>query len=470
MSKLLVVDDEQTICWGLTRLGESIGHEVITASSAEQALHVVEQSEPDVIVLDVRLPGMDGLSALDKFRQRLGDVPVVVITAYGDLNTAVKAIGGGAFEYIVKPFDLKQMEQVLRRALESVSPVESDGPVASHVSGLIGQTPPMQNLFKNIALAATSNVSVMLCGESGTGKELTARAIHQFSDRSTGPFVAVNVASLSTTLAESELFGHVRGSFTGADDSRSGLLAQANGGTLFLDEVADIPLPIQTKLLRALDHGEVLPVGSNENVTTDFRVISATHQPLEKQVRQRSFRHDLYFRLCGFQIDMPTLRERQDDIPKLAEHFLHGLSYKSGVSGPRFSDGALAELRRRPWCGNVRELRNAVEHAALLARSGVVLPEHLPAPVSQSLVTSSEESNNDETEIAALLRKWAERKLADESSSSELYEELLRLVEPPVLEAAMKEHGNQCSATARELGLHRTTLKKKLDQYRIDQD
>jgi len=470
MSKLLVVDDEQTICWGLTRLGESIGHEVMTASSAEQALQVVDQIKPDVIVLDVRLPGMDGLTALEKFRQRLGDVPIVVITAYGDLRTAVQAVRNGAFEYIVKPFDLEQMERVLRRAREVAYQEDRDGPVLTYVGGLVGRTPAMQRVFKKIALAATSKASVMLCGESGTGKELAARAIHQFSDRSAGPFVAVNVASLNSALAEGELFGHVRGAFTGADVSRAGLLARANGGTLFLDEVADIPLAIQVKLLRALDHGEVLPVGASETVNTDFRVVSATHQSLVRRVRERSFRHDLYFRLCGFQIDMPPLREHREDIQELAEHFLNGLASEPGRSRLRFPDETLAVLQRRPWYGNVRELRNTIDHAALLARGGIILPEHLPPPASPSLVASSEPGGDDEGEIVIRIREWVETKLAGGENTGELHRTLLRLVEPPLLEVTLEKHENQCLAAARVLGLHRTTLRKKLRQYGLGED
>ncbi|MBL4886812.1 MAG: sigma-54-dependent Fis family transcriptional regulator [Planctomycetaceae bacterium] len=470
MSKLLVVDDEQTICRGLTQLGESIGYEVATASSAEQAFQVVEKNKPDVIILDVRLPGMDGLTALKKFQDQISNVPVIVITAYGDLNTAVTAMQNGAFEYIVKPFDLAQMEQVLQRAVDSIGQSIITDQKVKEIGGLIGRSPVMQQVFKNIALAASSNASVMLSGESGTGKELTARAIHQFSGRGSGPFVAVNIASLSDTLAESELFGHVQGAFTGAEKARSGLLAQANGGTLFLDEVADIPLPIQVKLLRVLDQSEFFPVGSNEPLKTNFRVISATHQSLENNVREKSFRHDLYFRLCGFQIEMPALRERPEDIPELAEHFLNTLARGSDNYHSRFSEVALAELQQRSWYGNVRELRNVVEHAVLLARGGIIQPELLPPPVSQALLNLTERADYDETVIATLLYQWAEGKLLDNKNRSDLHEEFIRLVEKPLLEAVLKNTSNQCTAAARILGLHRTTLKKKLDQHRITQE
>jgi len=305
---------------------------------------------------------------------------------------------------------------------------------------------------------------VLLCGESGTGKELVARAIHQYSQRADGPFVAVNVASLSSSLAESELFGHVRGAFTGADQDRTGLLAQADGGTLFLDEVADIPLPTQVKLLRALDLGEVVPVGSGQSMKTSFRVVSATHQDFLAKVKEGSFRHDLYFRLGAFRIDIPPLRERRDDISELAEHFL-GAMRREGASAPTLSEAALDELQQRPWYGNVRELRNALEHAVIVARGGMIETEHLPPPTPASLLDAHEPPL--EESIATLIDRWAASQLADADETDDLYEQLLRLVEPPLFQAAIEKHHGQCASAARRLGLHRTTLRKKLDEYDI---
>ncbi|HAH43402.1 MAG TPA: sigma-54-dependent Fis family transcriptional regulator, partial [Planctomycetaceae bacterium] len=237
MSKLLIVDDEESICWGLSQLGESLGHQVRMASSAEQALKFAEEDRPDVVVMDVRLPGMDGLTAMEGLYDRIGSVPVIVITAYGDLQTAVEAVRKGAFDYIVKPFDLNQMERVLEKAIDESQRDELTPGEPRQVDGLVGSTPEMQNVFKSIALVAGSEASVLLSGESGTGKELAAQAIHRFSDRSAGPFVAVNIASLSEGLAESELFGHAQGAFTSAESARVGFLEQADQGTLFLDEV-----------------------------------------------------------------------------------------------------------------------------------------------------------------------------------------------------------------------------------------
>lgn len=465
MSRLLVVDDEPSICWALSRLGQSLGHEVVTASSAEQALELVACQPPDAVVLDVRLPGMDGLTAMKQLRQRCGEPPIIVITAYGDLNTAVEAVRQGAFEYLIKPFDLQTAERAMRRALAR-GPQVPPGVRAENVAGLVGRSPVMQEVFKRIALVAASEASVLLCGESGTGKELAARAIHRYSRRADGPFVAVNLAALSPSLAESELFGHARGAFTGAERERTGLLLQAHGGTLFLDEVADIPLPAQVKLLRALEHGEVLPVGASQPVNSDFRVVSATHQELLARIRDGQFRHDLYFRLAAFRIDLPPLRQRPDDIGELAEFFLSSAAVqRESASG--FSAESLRELSRRLWYGNVRELRNAVEHAVIVARSGSIEPEHLPPPAPPVWPAAPTADRSFPDRLAELIRQWAEQQLAQPADEGRLYDDLLHMVEPPLLETVLQRHRGQCAGAARTLGLHRTTLKKKLDQYGV---
>jgi two-component system nitrogen regulation response regulator GlnG len=462
----MVVDDEQSICWGLTRLGESLGHEVIAASSAEQAFEQAERTVPDVVILDVRLPGMDGLAALDRFQSRMASVPVIMITAYGDLQIAVDAVRRGAFDYIAKPFDTSKVQRALSRALASRLSESALTPPPLEVEGMVGRSPAMQEVYKRIALAAGSDAPVLVGGESGTGKELAARAIHRYSQRSEGPFVAVNVASLSPTLAESELFGHVRGAFTGAESSRRGLLAQADGGTLFLDEVADIPLPTQVKLLRALEHGEVVPVGGNEPQKADFRVISATHRNLLERVAAGEFRHDLYFRLCAFPIDLPPLRDRAEDIADLAEFFASILSKPAGHAHVSISNEALVEMKRRRWRGNVRELRNAIEHAMILARGRAIMPEHLPAEV-EVVGPDEEESGLGENVIAAV-RRWVQQNLDDPALSGAAYQRLLEVIEPPLLEAALAKHRGQCASAARMLGMHRTTLRKKLTYYKID--
>jgi two-component system nitrogen regulation response regulator GlnG len=409
---------------------------------------------------------MDGLSAIGRLREHCAQTPIVVMTAYGDLDTAVQAVRQGAFEYLVKPFDLQRVERVLTRALTPHPPANPDCPATAPSASLVGNSPVMQEVFKRIALAAAAEASVVLCGESGTGKELAARAIHGFSRRSAGPFVAVNVAALSPSLAESELFGHVRGAFTGADRQRDGLLVQAAGGTLFLDEVADIPMPVQVKLLRVLEHGEVLPVGGNQPIATDFRVVSATHQDLLAKIEAGQFRHDLYFRLAAFCIDLPPLRQRPDDIVPLAEHFLRLASAGAAVTAA-LSDAARDELRRRPWYGNVRELRNAIEHAVIVARGGLIDPEQSPAPAAASWLLPSGAASSPEAAIAEQIRRWSQSKLAADQTDGDLHHRLLQLVEPPLLQTVM-EHYGQCFAAARALGLHRSTLRRKLDQYGLE--
>ncbi|MFO0916464.1 MAG: sigma-54 dependent transcriptional regulator [Pirellulales bacterium] len=475
MSKWLIVDDEPSICWGLSQLGERTGHSVSAVSSAEQALQIPDAEAPDVIVLDVRLPGMSGLQAIEKLRAKWGAVPVIVITAYGDLQTAVEAVRNGAFDYVLKPFDLAQVQRSLERALrprESAAVPTSD--VATETE-LVGVSNAMRTVFHRIALAASADACVLLTGESGTGKELAARAIHRYSERGRGPLVAVNIAALNPSLVESELFGHVRGAFTGAATDHTGLLVRASGGTLFLDEVADIPLQTQVKLLRVLEDGIVVPVGGVQGVPTNFRLITATHQDLNSCVREGKFRHDLYFRLAAFRIEMPALRHRPEDIPVLVEHLLRQSTATSGRAMPSLSAAAIAELSRRPWYGNVRELRNAIEHAAIFARHGLIEPDHLPAQAEPALVGAGSAPQSAETaNLGQQITAWVERRLRDDPASDEsdghLYEEFLSITEPPMLSAVMTHFGGQYAAAARRLGLHRTTVRKKLDQYHLAVD
>jgi two-component system nitrogen regulation response regulator GlnG len=394
----------------------------------------------------------------------LKGAPIIIITAFGDLATAVDAVKKGAFEYVVKPFDLAEIRAAIERALR-VEPVRAPAVLCDSVDGMLGRTPAMQNVFKKIALAANSEASVLLHGESGVGKEVAASAIHRHSARRQSPLVAVNVASLSPTLAESELFGHVEGAFTGAVQARPGLLLQAHGGTLFLDEVADIPLSLQSKLLRVLDHGEVLPVGADAPLRSRFRVISATHQDLRQKVEAGEFRHDLFFRLCTFEIELPPLRERREDISLLAHHF----AAQFGGRPVAFAEETLAELERRPWYGNVRELRNAIEHALVLARRGVVMPEHLPTPLPNLWQETDGHSALAEDELVNAVAQIARQLLADPQTAGAVYDRFLEQVEPPLLAAVMSRCGQRCAPAARVLGLHRTTLKKKLTQYEIEE-
>lgn len=461
MSELLIVDDEPSICWGLRTLAGQLGHHALVASSAEEALALARSQPPDAILLDVRLPGIDGLTAIDHFRRLLGELPIVIMTAFGDLEIAVAAVRKGAFDYLVKPFDLDVAQRAIERALARHAPLPA--PAAVPEGKIVGSSKAMQEVFKQIALVAPTEACVHIRGESGVGKELVARAIHEHSRRS-GPFLAVNIAALSPALAESELFGHVRGAFTGADAPHAGFLERADGGTVFLDEVADIPPAIQVKLLRVLEYGEVLPVGASRPVRSDFRILSATHRDLVQKVAQGDFRHDLFYRLMTFAIEIPPLRDRPADVGELVEHFLDLLAAKNGVPRPTLAEEVRAELARRPWWGNVRELRNALEHAMILARGGPLLAEHLPPPMPRSdqIVPDRDEA------LAAAVRQWTEQILAQSPEAVELHQRLLGLVEPPLFESVLRRHGGQYLAAAKQLGLHRVTLKRRLDSQNPD--
>jgi two-component system nitrogen regulation response regulator GlnG len=457
MSHVLIVDDEESICWGLERLLADSGHDVSVAASAEEALQTLNVRRPDLVVLDVRLPGMDGLTAMGHMTERLGPVPIVVVTAFGNLEVAVTAMQNGAFDYLAKPFDLEQAAAVIDRALTQRAPAgESKQQMPLGLGQeLLGRSAPMQEVFKRIALVAPTDASVLIIGESGTGKELVARAIQRHSQRADRPFVPIHLASLSPTLIESELFGHVRGAFTGAEGPRQGLLELADQGTVFFDEAGDIPPAVQVKLLRVLEQQEVMPVGSAETRVTSFRVIAATSRDPAQERSGFTLRRDLYFRLAAFEIQLPPLRERVEDIPLLAEHFLSQVRRRDNTS-LRFLKSAIDELCRRSWPGNVRQLRHAVEHGALLARGGDVGPEHLPPP------SEGPASPTARGELTTAVRGWAQERLSGQPSQSNLYQDFLNDAEPPLLGAVLESTFHNQSAAADILGIHRATLRKKL--------
>ncbi len=454
---ILIVDDEEAVCWALKRALEREGHRVAVTASAEQAFVQIARQRPDALFLDVRLPGQDGLSALGRLRELTGDAPVIVMTAHGNLATAVRAVEEGAFEYLTKPFDLSQALHAVRRALDRPAPLPPVDLPAEATDEIIGHGPAMQAVFKRIALVAPRDACVLVTGESGTGKELVARAIHRHSPRRDRPFLPVHVAALNPNLVESELFGHTRGAFTGAAQARSGLLGLADGGTVFLDELADIPLSVQVKLLRVLEHGEVLPVGGNQPHPINIRILGATHQDIARRVADGSFRHDLFFRLNVFQVQLPPLRERTEDLEALAEHFLRRFEPRALPLLPE----TLAYLKSLPWLGNVRELRNALEHAAIVVRGGPLLVEHFPP------VAATGDGSDPTARLAEAVRRWAVERIraAGSAAPADLYAELLRHIEPALLqEIIQRVRGNRWEA-ARWLGLNRATVRKKLAAY-----
>jgi two-component system nitrogen regulation response regulator GlnG len=464
LSRVLIIDDEQAVCWSLQRALSREGHEVTTASTAEDGFVEASKHRPDAIIIDVRLPGLDGISALGRLRELSKEAPIIVVTAFGNLSTAVRAVEGGAFDYLAKPFDLDQAIDAINRALQSARMREqSNGAVAAPVDpeDFIGRSPVMQTVFKRIALVAPTNACVLITGESGTGKELVARAIHRYSSRRDRPFLPVHIAALNPNLVESELFGHVRGAFTGAAQARAGLLALADGGTVFLDELADVPLQVQVKLLRTLEHQEVMPVGGTQSQPLNIRILSATNQDLAQRVALGHFRNDLYYRLNVFQIHLPPLRERAEDIEPLAEHFLRRFDPRTLPLLPE----ALRHLRSLPWLGNVRELRNALEHAAIVARGGPIRPEHIPAlAIGTGVQTTAEQ-------LAELVRRWVDDRvrLADKAPPADLYDELLKCVEPALLDEVMRRLQENRWVAAQWLGLNRATVRKKLAAYKLYQ-
>ncbi len=461
-ANVLIVDDEESICWGLSRLLQSEGHEASVASSAEEALERIAESPPDLIVMDVRLPGMDGLAAMRQLRAQGDEVPIVVITAFGNLETAVGAMKAGAIDYLPKPFDLEQAATVIRRALcrtkrGNAATDTASKPLANRSEEeLLGQSSVMQEVFKRIALVAPTDVSVLVTGESGTGKELVARAIHRHSSRSSKPFIPVNLASLSPLLVESELFGHVRGAYTGADNSRVGLLELADGATVFFDEMGDVPPSVQVKLLRVLEQHEVTPVGDTRPRPCNFRMIAATNRDLVQCLQEGTFRRDLYFRLASYEISLPALRERPEDIPVLVERFLQTAKLPQGAAA--FTKSALEEMQRRPWPGNVRELRNAVEHAAIMARGLAIGPEHLPA--SRDL--DARPPSDVTSQLRTAVRNWATVRLSAEGASGSIYEQFLLNVEPALFDRVLESTLQNRAAAAEILGIHRATLRKKM--------
>jgi two-component system nitrogen regulation response regulator GlnG len=460
---VLIIDDEEPIAWALRRAFEREKCRVEVSATAEDGLAKAKRNPPDVVFLDVRLPGMDGLSALGGLKRTAPSAAVVVITAHGNLNTAVQAVEGGAFDYLAKPFELSRALDAAKRALairtEDSAVRVPPGEVDNTPDAIIGRSPAMQTVFKRIAKVAPSNACVLITGESGAGKELVARAVHVNSPRRGRPLLTAHVAAFNPNLVESELFGHVRGAFTGADRSREGLLKLADGGTVFLDELADIPLPVQAKLLRVLERQEVQPVGASESQTVDVRIVSATHADLALAVREGRFRHDLFFRLNVYPIHLPPLRDRVDDIPLLAEHFLR----QFGVVNLPFALPAdtLAFLKARPWPGNVRELRNALEHAAIEARGSPLRSEHFPAPSTATGPVSTTER------LRSMVTEWVRERVQslEGVEPADLHQKLIEEIEPAVVDEVLRQVDGNRLVAARWLGLARATLRKLIRKY-----
>ena len=468
MSRILIIDDEPAIGWSLREMLSDEGHSVEVAASVEAGLETCGHFEPEAMLLDVRLPGRDGLSALPEFRSIVPNAPVVVMTAFGDLDTAVRAVNAGAFDYLVKPFDLESVSRIVAHALaerdQHAAGRDQPAATATDAALLVGSSPPMQEVFKQISLVAPTELPVLITGETGTGKDLAARAIHAHSPRRHRPFVATSLGALAPSVIESELFGHVRGAFTGATADRPGLFAIADGGTLFLDEIGEAPLDLQVKLLRALETREVTPVGAAAPRKLDVRVIAATNRDLVAAIAAGTFREDLYHRLHVFPIHMPPLAARRDDIDTLAAHFL--ARQAAGRATPTISEAFRVALRSRPWPGNVRELKHAIEYAAVVARGGMLRPEHLPAQPATAASQPASHVVGDtaaDAQVVAAVGAWVDAALATGTTTAgPLHEPLMNLVEATLVQKVVDAAGGNRTAAAKLLGLDRATLRSKL--------
>jgi len=442
-----VVDDEASIRFSLTELLGSDGHTVHSAEHAPAALAAMEQCEPDLVFTDLRMPAIDGLDLLDIVRRYHSGTLVVLMTAYGDERLAVRALKGGAYDYIPKPFDNDEIRAIVSRSAEVLAlRRENDRlrrEIASDFRGLIGRCPPMVAVHDLIMRAGPTDATVLVVGESGTGKELVARALHAENGRRTRPFVALNCSALPVDLVEAELFGHVRGAFTGAVRDRDGVFASAHGGTLFLDEIGDLALGAQAKLLRALEIGEIIPVGSNKPVSADVRIVAATHRSLDSLVREGNFREDLLYRLQVITIDVPPLRARREDIPPLAIHFLAHFADKYELPRRTLTPEARCALLAHDWPGNVRELRNVLERAIVLATGDEIDVDDLPAILS----SRGPALPPSEAVVAEL-------------SFAQARDRAVREYDRNFLAAALERYEGNVSRTARAIGMHRQTLQK----------
>lgn len=462
MSKVWIVDDDPSIRWVFekTLKRENIEHELF--SSAEEALSNLKKEIPTAIVSDVRMDGASGLELLKKIKEAYPDIPTIIMTAYSDLDSAVAAFQEGAYEYLPKPFDIDSAVELIRRAINENNKVSVTSAAAASTSDMLGQASSMQEVFKTIGKLANSDATVLINGESGTGKELIARALHKHSRRASKPFIAINTASIPRDLLESELFGHEKGAFTGAQVLRKGRFEQSEGGTLFLDEIGDMPAELQTRLLRVLSDGHYYRVGGHQPLKANVRVIAATHQDLEKRVEEKLFREDLFHRLNVIRVKVPSLRERVEDIPLLAEHFLHREALKINTEPKRFSELAIKYLQNKKWPGNVRQLENLCHWITVMAPTSVVGLEDLPAELKSETLDSN---NGQEIGWTESLRQLTFAMCA--SGKINILEKLTKDFETTVISEALKFTKGRKIEAANLLGIGRNTITRKISELEL---
>jgi len=476
MSKLLLIDDDQDVSYSIRRNLESPEIELTTASSGEEGLKVIPQLKPDLVLMDIRMGGINGLETLRRIRQMDSKQLVILMTAYGTPQTAIEAMKLGAYDYLLKPFDVAKLKEVIGNALNAardMKQVVSYQPFLEsedYELGIVGRSEPMQQVFKLIGQLAVSDATALITGESGTGKELVARAIYHHSNRNTQPFLAVNCAAIPEQLLESELFGHERGSFTGATTQRIGKFEQCNRGTLFLDEIGDMTPATQTKILRVLQSGTFERVGGNAPIHVDVRIIAATNKPLEQAVAARQFREDLFYRLNVVRVQLPALRDRREDIPLLVNYFLKKIARDQQREPKSIAASAVKALEKFHWPGNVRELENILRRAHVIAKSEAILPADLPTEITgQSGASALVATPASAGEAAASDAAGLARQLFQIAKRNPKLKVIPAVERELVIEALKETQNNQVQA-AKLLGITRATLRKRIEKFGIHRE
>ena len=492
MKPIWIVDDDQSIRFVLEK---ALAREELPTRSFTNPRDVLdaleEDDEPQVLVSDIRMPGGSGIDLLTRVKERLPGLPVIIMTAFSDLDSAVSAFQGGAFEYLPKPFDLPKAVELIRRAVQESAREEVADERLSQMPEILGQAPAMQDVFRAIGRLSQSSVTVLITGESGAGKELVAHALHKHSPRASGPFVAINTAAIPKDLLESELFGHERGAFTGAQTMRRGRFEQADGGTLFLDEIGDMPFDLQTRLLRVLSDGQFYRVGGHHPIKSNVRVIAATHQNLEERVRQGAFREDLFHRLNVIRLRLPPLRERREDVPTLARYFLQKSAKDLGVEPKRLSDAAMSRLVAFDFPGNVRQLENVCHWLSVMAPSQVIDLKDLPpeiasaasredaapspaaAPGAASATVPAPSAGHGPPAAAELLADWRlllERAAREQllGGDAQVWDRLTREFEARLIRVALEVTRGRRIEAAHKLGIGRNTITRKIQELGLD--
>jgi two-component system, NtrC family, nitrogen regulation response regulator GlnG len=458
--KVWLVDDDASIRWVLERALKASGMAPRAFEGASGALAALADHEPDVLITDIRMPGKSGLKLLDEVQASHPRLPVIVMTAHSDLDAAVAAYQGGAFEYLPKPFDIDEAVALVRRAAQQAPPAAEPATATTQIPELLGQAPAMQEVFRAIGRLSRSSMIVLITGESGTGKELVARALHRHSPRAAKPFIALNTSAFTPDLLESELFGHEKGAFTGADSLRRGRFEQADGGTLFLDEIGDMSNALQTRLLRVLAEGEFYRVGGNTPIRVDVRVIAATHQDLDSRVANGQFREDLLHRLNVIRISLPPLRARREDIPELLRHYLYAAARELGVEPKALTPAAEKLLSNAEWQGNVRQLVNICRRLTVAAPGSEIRPEDVPAELTGAVRSESQD------DWARSLEQWARAQA--EQGGQPLLDVALPEFERTLIRVALARCEGRRQDAAKVLGWGRNTLTRKMRDLGLD--